>query len=51
MPKEFVVSTQEMEKLLNGERIGYLGMTTDNNPYVIPLTYAYNKEKYYFMVH
>ena len=37
-----------MEKLLNEERIGYLGMATDNIPYVIPLTYAYNKGKIIF---
>ena len=37
-----------MEKLLTEERIGYLGMTTDNNPYVIPLTYAYKKGKIIF---
>ena len=48
MAKKFVESTQEMEKLLIEERIGYLGMTTDNNPYVIPLTYAYNKGKILF---
>jgi nitroimidazol reductase NimA-like FMN-containing flavoprotein (pyridoxamine 5'-phosphate oxidase superfamily) len=48
MSKEFVESTQEMEKLLTEERIGYLGMTTDNNPYVIPLTYAYKNGKIIF---
>jgi nitroimidazol reductase NimA-like FMN-containing flavoprotein (pyridoxamine 5'-phosphate oxidase superfamily) len=48
MPKDFVESSKEMEKLLAEERIGYLGMITDNNPYVIPLTYAYIKGKIIF---
>jgi hypothetical protein len=30
-----------MEKLLVDERVGYLGMSVDNKPYVIPITYAY----------
>jgi nitroimidazol reductase NimA-like FMN-containing flavoprotein (pyridoxamine 5'-phosphate oxidase superfamily) len=48
MPKEFVESTKDMEKLLTEERIGYLGMATDNTPYVIPLTYGYRKGKIIF---
>lgn len=48
MPKEFVESIREMEKLLTEERIGYLGMTNDNIPYVIPLTYSYYKGKIIF---
>jgi nitroimidazol reductase NimA-like FMN-containing flavoprotein (pyridoxamine 5'-phosphate oxidase superfamily) len=34
-------SLQEMEQLLREERIGYLGLSTDGAPYVIPLNYAY----------
>ena len=48
MPKEFIDSTQEMEKLLSEERVGYLGMALENNPYVIPVTYGYSEGKIMF---
>ena len=41
MPRKFVESRKEMEKLLIEERLGYLGMSVDNKPYVIPMTYGY----------
>ena len=39
--KEFLESRQEMEKLLREEAIGYLGLSMDDGPYVVPLNYAY----------
>jgi nitroimidazol reductase NimA-like FMN-containing flavoprotein (pyridoxamine 5'-phosphate oxidase superfamily) len=48
MPKEFINSKEEMEKLLIEERVGYLGMISDNCPYVIPLTYGYTNGKILF---
>ena len=42
MPSEkFIESREEMEKLLHEETIGYLGLSVDGNPYVVPLNYAY----------
>jgi nitroimidazol reductase NimA-like FMN-containing flavoprotein (pyridoxamine 5'-phosphate oxidase superfamily) len=37
----FVESPREMERLLTEERIGYLGLSLQEQPYVVPLTYAY----------
>ena len=37
-----------MEKLLSEERVGYLGMSSKNSPYVIPLTYGYYKRTVIF---
>jgi nitroimidazol reductase NimA-like FMN-containing flavoprotein (pyridoxamine 5'-phosphate oxidase superfamily) len=48
MPKEFIASMDEMGKLLVEERVGYLGMSIENSPYVIPLTYAYSDGKIIF---
>ncbi len=48
MPKEFIDSTKEMEKLLVEERVGYLGVSIENSPYVIPLTYGYSDGKIIF---
>jgi nitroimidazol reductase NimA-like FMN-containing flavoprotein (pyridoxamine 5'-phosphate oxidase superfamily) len=48
MAKEPVDSTFEMEKLLTEERVGYLGLSMDNTPYVIPLTYGYSEGKILF---
>lgn len=39
--REFLESRQEMEKLLREEAIGYLGLSMDDAPYVVPLNYAY----------
>jgi len=42
MPSEkFIESREEMEKLLHEETIGYLGLSVEGNPYVVPLNYAY----------
>ncbi len=48
MTEEFIDSTQEMEKLLSEERVGYLGMSSADSPYVVPLTYGYNEGKIIF---
>jgi len=34
-------SREEMERLLGDERVGYLGLSRDGQPYVVPLTYGY----------
>jgi len=39
--REFVISRAEMEALLGQEELGYLGITMDDQPYVVPLNYAY----------
>ena len=39
--KEFIESRREMEELLREETIGYLGLSIDDLPYVVPLNYAY----------
>jgi nitroimidazol reductase NimA-like FMN-containing flavoprotein (pyridoxamine 5'-phosphate oxidase superfamily) len=48
LPKEFIESREEMEKLLVEERVGYLGLVYDNRPYVIPLTYGYSEGRLVF---
>ena len=44
----FVESREEMEKLLREEEIGYLGLSLDGNPYVVPLNYHYEDGKIFF---
>ena len=44
----FVESRDEMEKLLQEESIGYLGLSGDGGPYVVPLNYAYSKGRIVF---
>lgn len=39
--RDFIESRQEMEELLREETIGYLGLSMDGDPYVVPLNYAY----------
>jgi nitroimidazol reductase NimA-like FMN-containing flavoprotein (pyridoxamine 5'-phosphate oxidase superfamily) len=48
MPKKFLSSIREMEKLLSEERVGYLGICAGNRPYVILLTYGYAEGKIIF---
>ena len=45
---EFQESRQEMEELLREETIGYLGLSMDDDPYVLPLNYAYVEGKILF---
>ncbi len=39
--REFLESRQEMEQILREETVGYLGVSQDEEPYVVPLNYAY----------
>jgi nitroimidazol reductase NimA-like FMN-containing flavoprotein (pyridoxamine 5'-phosphate oxidase superfamily) len=44
----FIESRYEMEELLREEEIGYLGLSLDEKPYVVPLNYHYSDGKIYF---
>ena len=44
----FIESRNEMEELLREEEIGYLGLSLDGKPYVVPLNYSYSDGKIYF---
>ena len=46
--KEFLQSLEEMEKILLEETIGYLGLSMNNKPYIVPLNYAYVEGKILF---
>jgi hypothetical protein len=46
--QDFIESEEEMESLLREEEIGYLGMSLDGQPYVVPLNYHYSDGKIYF---
>ena len=46
--QEFVESREEMEKLLREEDTGYLGLSLDGDPYVVPLNYHYNNGRIVF---
>jgi len=46
--REFIESRDEMETLLREEVIGYLGLSMDGQPYVVPVNYAYVEGKIYF---
>ena len=49
MPKhEFIDSRDEMERFLREEGLGYLGLTVDGKPYVVPLNYSYEDGKIVF---
>jgi nitroimidazol reductase NimA-like FMN-containing flavoprotein (pyridoxamine 5'-phosphate oxidase superfamily) len=39
--REFIESRAEMEQILTRETIGYLGLSRDGMPYVVPLNYGY----------
>jgi uncharacterized protein len=41
MPQEFIDSKTEMEEILRQETIGWLGLSGEGGPYVVPLNYAY----------
>ena len=44
----FIESRGEMERLLNEEEVGYLGLSLDGKPYVVPLNYSYADGKIQF---
>ncbi len=46
--REFLESRQEMERLLREETIGYLGLSVGDEPYVVPLNYAYTDGRILF---
>jgi nitroimidazol reductase NimA-like FMN-containing flavoprotein (pyridoxamine 5'-phosphate oxidase superfamily) len=46
--KTFVESRKEMEKLLKEEHVGYLGLSKDGMPYVVPVTFGYANGKILF---
>ena len=39
----FLESRNDMEELLQDESIGYLGLSMDGTPYVVPLNYSYSE--------
>jgi nitroimidazol reductase NimA-like FMN-containing flavoprotein (pyridoxamine 5'-phosphate oxidase superfamily) len=47
-PRDFLVSRTEMERILREEAIGYLGLSVDGRPYVVPLNYCYLEGKILF---
>jgi nitroimidazol reductase NimA-like FMN-containing flavoprotein (pyridoxamine 5'-phosphate oxidase superfamily) len=46
--RKYVESRVEMEKLLAEERLGYLGMSMNDVPYVVPVTYGYKDGRIIF---
>ena len=44
----FIESREEMENILREEEIGYLGLSMDGRPYVVPLNYHYADGKILF---
>lgn len=46
--RAFVPSRTEMEQILREETIGYLGLSVDGQPYVVPLNYCYLEGKILF---
>jgi nitroimidazol reductase NimA-like FMN-containing flavoprotein (pyridoxamine 5'-phosphate oxidase superfamily) len=44
----FVDSREEMEQILREEVVGYLGLSGDRQPYVVPLNYAYTAGRILF---
>ena len=46
--REFIASREEMESILREETIGYLGLSMDGQPYVVPLNYGYVEGKILF---
>jgi len=44
----FIDSRQEMEQILREEVLGYLGLSGDGQPYVVPLNYVYLSGKILF---
>ena len=47
-PREFKESHEEMERILREETLGYLGLSMDGMPYVVPLNYGYVEGKILF---
>ena len=47
MPKMWMKEKPEMEKVLEEVKYGFLGLSNDGKPYVIPMSYAYQQNKIY----
>ena len=47
-PRKFDESREEIESILREETLGYLGLSMDGMPYVVPLNYAYVEGKLLF---
>ena len=45
---QFIESRQEMENILSEEVMGYLGLSMDGKPYVVPLNHGYIDGKILF---
>ncbi len=45
---QFIESRVEMEQILREETLGYLGLSVNDVPYVVPLNYAYLEGKIIF---
>lgn len=45
---EVMYSREEMEAILRGENVGFLGMCREGKPYVVPLTYVYENGRIVF---
>jgi len=45
MPKKWMKTRAEMEKVLEEADFGFLGMSQEGKPYVIPMSFAYRKDK------
>ena len=43
--KENNHSLEEMERILKGETLGFLGLCKNGTPYVVPMTYGYSNGK------
>jgi nitroimidazol reductase NimA-like FMN-containing flavoprotein (pyridoxamine 5'-phosphate oxidase superfamily) len=46
--RKFNESHEEMERILREETVGYLGLSMDGMPYVVPLNYGYVEGKILF---
>lgn len=47
MPKKWIQEKAEIEKILNEIEFGFLGLSDNGKPYVIPMSYAYQDNKIY----
>ena len=42
------LSVKEIDDVLNSEKVGYLALARDGQPYLVPLNFIYNSGKIYF---
>ncbi|MEN6327692.1 MAG: pyridoxamine 5'-phosphate oxidase family protein, partial [Syntrophomonas sp.] len=47
MPKRWMEEKAAKEKVLNEMDFGFLGMSYEGNPYVVPMSFAYREDKIY----